>query len=708
MSKKILSVLLACAMVASTVLFGTTSKADTLTQNQWNSARYGEKIDIGSKLRAQENDPELRAKMDNELIEASKGIDFDADTTVNATASDSSFTYDGGSKWFIGYDNVYGNYLKKYTLRSIGDKVEVWVANDLGYYSIDPETGDEIPDPSRPADVVTQEQVDQLRDEFDNNIFQKDTEFFGAPASRDGDEATLPAKVGLPSNYYTPSDGKERVIMLVDNVRDELFYDPTYPFYIAGFFTSTFSRYFDRNVITIDSYKWDKKLSNNDIYGTIAHEFQHLIHRDNDMYEESWINEGMADFAQYLCGYGHDWGHVNYFLDHPENSLVSWDEYYDAETGPETLADYGQAYLLQLYINDHFGKDFVKALAKDTDQGIVSVNKILKQFNTGIDFTELFRRFSAALAVDSRNPGNGIYNFDSIDVKVNYTKAQTYQKDGVPAWGVDYIKLDNIKNIKDIVFNGISFVPNIYPWTVVNNPIDETNKVIWGNKTDDHTNNLVFEADLSNIQSATLKFDSLYNIEESWDYGFVQVSVDNGKTWTSLSNANTRNDLDVGGRESIRQYLPGFTGTNGAWGKEEFDLSAYVGKKILVNFRYMTDDATTEAGWFIDNIEIPEISYKNDCSDISKFLNLEKILGNYINYSVTFVNEKYTNKGTDPQHYQVKTINLFNMNDEDSKLIQKYLSSGNNYMLIWYAAPVGTKGVADYSYEIIQKNKYSK
>jgi hypothetical protein len=48
------------------------------------------------------------------------------------------------------------------------------------------------------------------------------------------------------------------------------------------------------------------------------------------------------------------------------------------------------------------------------------------------------------------------------------------------------------------------------------------------------------------------------------------------------------------------------------------------------------------------------------------------------------------------------------MNEEDSKLIQKYLSSGNNYMLIWYAAPVGTKGVADYSYEIIQKNKYSK
>ena len=34
-----------------------------------------------------------------------------------------------------------------------------------------------------------------------------------------------------------------------------------------------------------------------------------------------------------------------------------------------------------------------------------------------------------------------------------------------------------------------------------------------------------------------LTFDTLYNTEALYDYAFVQVSTDNGETWTSLANA---------------------------------------------------------------------------------------------------------------------------------------------------------------------------
>ncbi len=709
--KKLLSTIVSFLMVASVAIPGQLTKVKAVGQEQWNTARYGDTIDVDSEIRAMEKNPELKAKMDQSIMDAAKEINFNQSAPQGLVSNESYFTFNGGTKPFVGYDRVYGNYFKDFTLRSVGNNVEVWVANDLGFYGKESYIDSngkkkyrDIPDPySRPAQVVTQEQVDKLRDEFDSNIYQKDTEFFGVPNSRMGAKPSV-----APAGFYAPADGKERIIMLIDNCRDENYYDPKYPFYVAGFFSASFATYFDRNVINIDSYKWDVRMTNNSIFGTIAHEFQHLIHRDNDPNEEKWINEGMADFAQYLCGYGHDWGHVNFFLDHPENSLVSWDELSNAPTGPETLADYGQAYLLQLYLNDHFGKDFIQALAKDKSQGINSMNKILAQFNTGIDFTELFRRFSAALSVDSKNPGNGIYNFDSIDVKVNYKSAQTFQKDGVPAWGVDYLKLDNTQNIKDIIFNGISFVENANPWKVVADTRNPANNVLWGNNADKNDNKLVFWADLTSVPKATLKFDHFYNIEKGWDYGFVQVSEDGGKTWKSLANSNTKSNLDPGAKSSIAANVPGFTGTNNAWVNETFDLSAYAGKKILVNFRYMTDDASTEDGWFVDNISIPEINYTNTCDNMSKFENLDKILGNYVDYSVTFINEKYTNKGTTPQHYQVKTLDLINMTAKDETEIQKFLSSGNNYMLVWYAAKPGTTGVVDYSYELVLKNKFNK
>ena len=56
-------------------------------------------------------------------------------------------------------------------------------------------------------------------------------------------------------------------------------------------------------------------------------------------------------------------GSINFYLDHPENSLVNWDEHQVARTGPETIADYGQVYLFTLYMYDKFGREFIRDLA---------------------------------------------------------------------------------------------------------------------------------------------------------------------------------------------------------------------------------------------------------------------------------------------------------------------------------------------------------
>jgi hypothetical protein len=122
----------------------------------------------------------------------------------------------------------------------------------------------------------------------------------------------------------------------------------------------------------------------------------------------------------------------------------------------------------------------------------------------------------------------------------------------------------------------------------------------------------------------------------------------------------------------------------------------------------MTDWGSNLAGWFIKNVEIPEIGLSKSGSTLDEFMSIDEVNKNYVDYSVTFINEKYTNKGTTPQHYQVKTINMLNFTQGDAEEIQKFLSSGNNYMVVWYAAPVGVKNVAEYDYELVLKNKYNK
>ena len=61
----------------------------------------------------------------------------------------------------------------------------------------------------------------------------------------------------------------------------------------------------------------------------------------------------------------------------------------------------------------------------------------------------------------------------------------------------------------------------------------------FGGKGDEIDNTMVTTVDLTGKSSATLNFDAWYEIEEGWDYAFVQVSEDNGATWKSLSNENT-------------------------------------------------------------------------------------------------------------------------------------------------------------------------
>jgi immune inhibitor A len=126
----------------------------------------------------------------------------------------------------------------------------------------------------------------------------------------------------------------------------------------------------------------------------------------------------------------------------------------------------------------------------------------------------------------------------------------------------------------------------------------------WGGQADEIDSKMVTSVNLTGKSSATLTFDAWYDIEEQWDFAFVQVSEDNGATWKSIGNANTRSDVTSQGYPTILDSMPGFTGNSNGWQAQSFDLSAYAGKNIQLRLRYATDWGTSNSGFFADNIKV--------------------------------------------------------------------------------------------------------
>ncbi len=77
--------------------------------------------------------------------------------------------------------------------------------------------------------------------------------------------------------------------------------------------------------------------------------------------------------------------------------------------------------------------------------------------------------------------------------------------------------------------------------------------------------------DLSAVKQATLTFDVWYDLASAWNYGYVEVSKDDGKTWQIVpatgSPADDRNGV---------AYGPGFTGISNPQGPQPFPIMGVV------------------------------------------------------------------------------------------------------------------------------------
>ncbi|MFC4853115.1 immune inhibitor A domain-containing protein [Actinophytocola glycyrrhizae] len=122
----------------------------------------------------------------------------------------------------------------------------------------------------------------------------------------------------------------------------------------------------------------------------------------------------------------------------------------------------------------------------------------------------------------------------------------------------------------------------------------------WSTKGDDIDTTMTRTVDLTGKTSASLDLQTRYSIEVDFDYLYVQASTDGGATWQAL-------DGTVDGQPFTRDAdnQPALTGTTGGeWADMHVSLDSLAGTSAQLRFRYKTDGAVAEDGFFADEITI--------------------------------------------------------------------------------------------------------
>ncbi len=388
---------------------------------------------------------------------------------------------------------------------------------------------------------------------------------------------------------------------------------------VAGYYSSAheYSRlanpYSNEKEMFYINLRWLNSTSDYHYYETVlAHEFQHMIHWANDRNEETWINEGLSEYAQEVAGYEADTIFAVAFINQPDSQLNTWEP-----NSSNTSQHYGSAYLFINYLTQQFGAETTKALVAQPANGIQGVTAALAAQGHAADFNAVFANWVLANYLDEPDAlaGDGAYGYRTLDLPtppLAYTvpanAAEPYSAT-VNNYATDYIQVEGAGDVT------LQFQGQTSTQLAAADPYSGSH-VWWSNRGDDSNSRLTRQFDLRSLAPSTpitLTAALWWQIETDYDYGYVAASRD-GRKWQILPGQYTTTKNPTG-----NSFGPAYTGSSAdvpgqaaGWVTETFDLSAYAGEEIWLRFEYVTDDAANDSGWFIDDVRIPALDYMAD------------------------------------------------------------------------------------------------
>ncbi len=452
--------------------------------------------------------------------------------------------------------------------------------SDHGYFWFD--TGPESVDPD--LDLLA-----EVGAEFDA-IYETDTFYFG-PESNPGID-------GDPHVYVVHAS----------------------PLALCGSTNCGFAGYFTAdNVLpqtaNPDSNQHEMFIMNSQQFGSsfylnvLGHEFRHMIEDNHDRGDADWEAEGSATLAEELLGYpGSGQQRGNAFLENPDQQLNSWVD----SAVASTLPYYGMGYVLNRYIFDRLGPDLYRQFAVSPGYGLRAVDEVAAA--NGLDLTgqELWLDWLTALAIHNNPNAPEMYQFKgtALDTAVmtNIRRSENFDTT-VAQYAVDYYQLPTGETTLN--FQGQQLVPLL-------NTVPYSGETMWYAQRANYSDaRLTRTVDLTGVDSATLQYAVYADIEEGYDFAYVSVSGDNGRTWQGLT-ANNMQGLAPEDNPSGSAYTDRFyTGRTQTWIQESIDLTPYAGQVIQLRFEYITDLILTFGGLAVDNIAIPEIGFYDDAETLA-------------------------------------------------------------------------------------------
>jgi len=481
----------------------------------------------------------------------------DIPKVVNATPP--SYKVGDTAPFWISNDDTKEHHKVNADLRFITDHVYMWVAQGV---------------------EVNQSDLETSARRFEEKTYPTNREFFGSE--------------------WTPG---------VDNdVHLNILYARDMGKTIAGYYSSAdeFSKMInpysnEREMIYTAADSGSAKPNTSFYDGVLAHEFQHMIHWANDRNEDSWVNEGMSMLAERLNGFDVGGADIAY-SEKPDTQLTTW-----ADSTAGNSEHYGASYLFMDYFLDRFGENLTKAVVASPKDGIAGFNDALAKADRSETFDDIYADWLVANYLDRPDAEpKGRFGYPDIDPQAPAVE-ETYQRfpvsgsTDVSQYGADYIRLKG-RGPLTIDFTG-------QPQVELVNAKPKEAYAWWSNRGDDSDATLTRSFDLRNLESAALTFSTWYDLEDGYDYAYVEVSTDGGAHWQILPGQHTTDKNPSG-----NAFGPGWTGVSGGgktptWISERVDLSSVAGKEIKLRFEYVTDDAVNGPGLLLDNISIPELGY---------------------------------------------------------------------------------------------------
>jgi immune inhibitor A len=548
---------------------------------------------------------------------------------------------------------------------------------------------------------VKEDQVKNLVDNFQKNIYPTDRQFFGSEWTPgvDGDPHLYilytyglggPEGGAITFGYFSSADEYSHLAHPRSNEK-EMFY-------------------LNANATDVGDPVWNSIL---------AHEFQHMIHWRHDRNEETWMNEGASDLAELLNGYDVG-GHDDAFIRDPDLQLNAWSE---GGPGAGSIPHYGAAFLFMAYFLDRFGNEATQALVADPANGLTAVDDVLASRGitdtaheppdaaheppdaaheppdaaTGrpIAAVDVFADWVIANTLGDPKVADGRYAYHDypkaprISSPTDTLTCPATQAATVHQFAADYYAL-NCDGSVTITFTGSQQV-GVIPATP-----HSGRYAFWGHRNDDSDTTLTRAFDLGGVRSATLTYWAWWAIEENYDFTYLEVSTDGGQTWTIVHTPS-----GTGNNQTGNNLGWGYTGNSGGggtseWVNETVDLSAYAGQKIQIRFEYVTDDAVTRPGFMVDDVSIPELGHTADFEsddggwEGAGFVRMDNVLPQ--KFVVQVIRQGRTSAET--------TVERMPLDVQEQGRLTLDLQSGEKAVLVVSGVTPFTTEVASYQFEI--------